>query len=188
MRISRRTFIKGLGSGLTALGLSDVILWRPGWAGLVAPAKITAATVTTSICPYCGVGCGLVAYTKNGKLVDVEGDADHPINQGTLCSKGQAVFEVVTSPRRLQKVRYRAPGSDRWEEKDLDWAVATLAQRIKATRDKDFIAKSPTGVMVNRTETLAAIGGAAINNEECYLLVKLARSLGIVYLEHQARL
>ncbi len=155
MRISRRTFIKGLGSGLTALGLSDVILWRPGWAGLVAPAKITSATATTSICPYCGVGCGLVAYTKDGKLVDVEGDADHPINQGTLCSKGQAVFEVVTSPRRLQKVRYRAPGSDHWEEKDLDWAVATLAQRIKATRDEDFIAKSPTGVTVNRTETLA---------------------------------
>jgi len=187
MRISRRTFIKGLGSGLTALGLSDVILWRPGWAGLVAPAKITTATVTTSICPYCGVGCGLVAYTKNGKLVDVEGDPDHPINQGTLCSKGQAVFEVVTSPRRLQKVRYRAPGSDRWEEKDLDWAMQTLAQRVKATRDAGFIAKS-NGVTVNRTEALASIGGAAINNEECYLLAKLTRALGIVYLEHQARL
>jgi formate dehydrogenase major subunit len=188
MGISRRTFLKGLGGGLTALGLSDVILSRTGWAGVVKPAKITKAAVTTSICPYCGVGCGLVAYTKNGKLVDVEGDPDHPINQGTLCSKGEAVFEVVTSPRRLKKVHYRAPGSDHWEEKPLDWALATLAQRIKATRDKDFIAKSPGGVTVNRTETLAAIGGAAINNEECYLLVKLARALGIVYLEHQARL
>jgi formate dehydrogenase major subunit len=188
MGISRRTFIKGLGSGLAALSLSDVMLPRTGWAGVVKPAKITKAEVTTSICPYCGVGCGLVAYTKNGKLVDVEGDPDHPINQGTLCSKGQAVFEVVTSPRRLKKVKYRAPGSDHWEEKSLDWAMQTLAQRVKATRDASFITKSPTGVPVNRTETLAAIGGAAINNEECYLMVKLARALGIVYLEHQARL
>ncbi|MFI5354816.1 MAG: formate dehydrogenase, partial [Desulfobaccales bacterium] len=122
-----------------------------------------------------------------GKLVDVEGDPDHPINQGSLCSKGQAVFEVVTSPRRLQKVRYRAAGSDHWEEKDLDWAMQTLAQRVKATRDANFTAKSGD-VTVNRTETLASIGGAALNNEECYLLAKLSRALGIVYLEHQARL
>jgi anaerobic selenocysteine-containing dehydrogenase len=188
MGISRRTFLKGLGSGITALGLSDVIFTRSGWAGAVHPAKTKGTQVTTSICPYCGVGCGLIANTKGGKLINVEGDPDHPINQGSLCSKGEAVFEVVTSPRRLKKVYYRAPGSDRWEEKSLDWAIATLAQRIKATRDKNFITKSPTGVPVNRTETLASIGGAAINNEECYLLAKLTRALGIVYLEHQARL
>ena len=129
MGITRRTFIKGLGSGITALGLSDVILTRSGWAGAVAPAKTKDTQVTTSICPFCGVGCGLVANTKGGKLINVEGDPDHPINEGSLCSKGQAVFEVVTSPRRLQKVRYRAPGSDHWEEKSLDWAVTTLAQR-----------------------------------------------------------
>ncbi len=187
MGISRRTFLKGLGSGITALGLSDVILVRSGWAGAVHPAKITKAAVTTSICPYCGVGCGLVAYTKDGKLVDVEGDPDHPINQGSLCSKGQAVFEVITSPRRLKKVRYRAPGSDHWEEKDLDWALQTLAERVKATRDAGFTAKSGE-VTVNRAEALASIGGAALNNEECYLIAKLTRSLGIVFLEHQARL
>jgi formate dehydrogenase major subunit len=188
MGITRRTFIKGLGSGITALSLTDVILTRSGWAGAVHPAKTKDTKVTTSICPYCGVGCGLIANTKGGKLINVEGDPDHPINQGTLCSKGQAVFEVVTSPRRLTKVKYRAPGSDHWEEKPLDWAINTLAQRIKATRDKDFITKAPNGVVVNRTETLASIGGAALNNEECYLLSKLSRSLGIVYLEHQARL
>jgi len=188
MGISRRSFIKGLGSGFAALSLSDVILARSGWAGLVPPAKITNAAVTTSICPYCGVGCGLVAYTKNGKLVDVEGDPDHPINQGTLCSKGQAVFEVVTSPRRLKKVRYRAPGSDHWEEKPLEWAMQTLAQRVKATRDAAFMTKSPTGVTVNRTEALASIGGSPLNNEECYLIAKLSRALGVVFLETQARL
>jgi formate dehydrogenase major subunit len=188
MGITRRTFIKGLGSGVAALGLSDVILTRSGWAGTVPPPKTKGAQITTSICPYCGVGCGLIAHTKGGKLINVEGDPDHPINQGKLCSKGQAVLEVVISPRRLKKVRYRAPGSDHWEEKSLDWALSTLAQRIKATRDASFITKSPSGVTVNRTEALASIGGAAINNEECYLNVKLTRALGIVYLEHQARL
>jgi formate dehydrogenase major subunit len=188
MGISRRTFLKGLGGGLTALSLSEVIFSRQGWAGFVHPAKTEGATKTTSICPFCGVGCGLVAYTANGKLVAVEGDPEHPINQGTLCSKGQAVFEVVTSPLRLNKVQYRAPGSDRWEEKPLDWAIKTVAQRIKETRDAAFISKAPSGVPVNRAEALASIGGAALNNEECYLISKLARALGIVYLEHQARL
>jgi formate dehydrogenase major subunit len=97
-------------------------------------------------------------------------------------------MEVVTSPLRLKKVRYRAPGSDRWEEKELDWAMKTLAQRIKATRDAGFTSKSASGTPVNRTEALASIGGAALNNEECYLIAKLTRALGIVYLEHQARL
>jgi formate dehydrogenase major subunit len=188
MGITRRTFIKGLGSGIAAVGLSDVVLTRSGWAGAVHPAKTKDTQVTTSICPFCGVGCGLIANTKGGKLINVEGDPDHPINQGSLCSKGQAVFEVVTSPRRLKKVRYRAPGSDHWEEKPLDWAMTTLAQRVKATRDAAFITKSAAGVPVNRTEALASIGGASINNEECYLISKLMRSLGVVYLEHQARL
>jgi formate dehydrogenase major subunit len=134
------------------------------------------------------VGCGLIAHTVDGKLVNIEGDPDHPINQGALCSKGQAVFEVVTSPRRLEKVRYRAPGSDQWEEKELDWAVKTLAQRIKATRDATFTATSQSGTPVNRTEAIASLGAASLNNEECYLISKLTRSLGIVYLEHQARL
>jgi formate dehydrogenase major subunit len=188
MSISRRTFLKVLGSGLTAAGLSGVICKRTGWAAAIPPAKIKDATTSTSICPFCGVGCGLVAYTKGGKLINVAGDPDHPINQGALCSKGQAVMEVVTSPRRLKKVQYRAPGSDKWEEKDLDWAMKTLAQRVKSTRDAAFMAKSPEGVTVNRTEALASIGGAALNNEECYLISKLTRALGIVYLEHQARL
>ena len=188
MGITRRTFIKGLGSGITAVALADVVLPRSGWAGVVASAKTKDSQVTTSICPFCGVGCGLVAYTKGGKLVSVQGDPDHPINQGTLCSKGQAVMEVVTSPRRLHKVLYRAKGSDRWEEKELDWAMKTLAQRVKATRDASFKEKNEAGVPISRTEALASIGGAALNNEECYLITKLARALGIVYLEHQARL
>jgi formate dehydrogenase major subunit len=188
MAITRRNFLKGLGGGMASLGLAEAICQSPGWAYTVPAAKIKHATETTSICPYCGVGCGLIAHTSNNKLINLEGDPDHPINQGSLCSKGQAVFQIINNDRRLQKVRYRAPGSDHWEEKDLEWAVQTLAQRVKATRDTGFIGKTPEGVTVNRTEALASIGGAAINNEECYLIAKLMRALGIVYLEHQARL
>ena len=188
MGISRRTFIKGLGGGLTTLAVGDTLLSGPAQADFVHPSKTTGLKPTPSICPFCGVGCGLVAYTKDGKLVGVEGDPEHPINQGSLCSKGQAVMEVVTSPRRLKHVRYRAPGSDQWQEKPLEWGITEVAKRIKATRDQSFLEKTAAGVTVNRTEALASIGGAALNNEECYLISKLARALGIVYLEHQARL
>ena len=185
---NRRTFIKSLGSGLAALGLSGKMLPHPARAETPAPTKTKGTQVTTSVCPFCAVGCGLIAQTRDGKLINVEGDSEHPINQGGVCSKGESVFQVVTSPRRLKKVHYRAPGSEHWEFKSLDWALTTLARRIKDTRDASFITTSPDGTPVNRTEALASIGGAAINNEECYLNVKLSRALGIVYLEHQARL
>jgi len=187
MTISRRTFLKGLGGSVASLGLAEALAQRQARAHAVPPAKIKEAQETTSICPFCGVGCGLIAHSAGGRLINVEGDPDHPINQGSLCSKGQAVFEVVTSPRRLRKVRYRAPGSDRWEEKDLEWGLKTLAQRVKEARDASFMAQSG-GVTVNRTEAVASIGAASLNNEECYLISKLTRALGIVYLEHQARL
>lgn len=188
MTITRRNFLKGLGGGAASLGLAEAVCQAPAWAYAVPAAKIKQATETTSICPYCGVGCGLLAHSINNQLINVEGDPDHPINQGSLCSKGQAVYQIINNDRRLQKVRYRAPGSDRWEEKDLDWAIQTLAQRLKATRDANFLVKTPEGVTVNRTEAVASIGGAALNNEECYLISKLMRALGLVYLEHQARL
>jgi formate dehydrogenase major subunit len=181
-------FIKGLGSGATALALSDVILPRTGWAGAVHPAKTKDAKVTTSICSFCAVGCGLIAHTKEGKLVNLEGDPDHPINQGALCSKDQALREIVLSPRRLKTVHYRAPGADHWEEKPLEWAVQTLAQRLKATRDAHFIAKNSAGLTVNRNEAMAAVGGSQFTNEECYRLIKLNRALGMVYMDQQAGL
>jgi len=184
--VSRRDFLKGLSGGIVAATLIEST--GSQIAESAGAIKIKDAVASTSICPFCGVGCGLIAHTVDGRLVNVEGDPQHPINQGALCSKGQAVHEVVTSPRRLKKVLYRAPGGDRWEEKDLDWAIGTIAQRIKSTRDGSFINKSENGTTVNRTEAIASIGAAALNNEECYLISKLARSLGLVYLEHQARL
>ena len=151
------------------------------------PPKIAYAKDTTTICPYCAVGCGLIVSSQDGKIINIEGDPDHPINEGALCSKGQSLFQVANNERRLAKVKYRAPGAADWEEKDWDWALDKIARNFIKTRNETFV-KAENGVTVNRTDGVACLGGAALDNEECYLLVKLARSLGIVYLEHQARL
>jgi formate dehydrogenase major subunit len=139
------------------------------------------------VCPFCGVGCGQVVSTRDGKVINIEGDPSHPVSEGTLCSKGAAAIQVVNNPRRLQKVLYRAPGGKAWEEKPWAWALERIAARVKETRDKTFTT-TVGGRVVNRTEAIACLGGSALDNEEAYLLAKLMRSLGLVYLEHQARL
>jgi formate dehydrogenase major subunit len=120
-------------------------------------------------------------------VINIEGDPNHPISEGTLCSKGAAGIQVVNNPRRLQKVLYRKPHGMAWEEKTWDWALERIAVRVKETRDKTF-QTSVDGRVVNRTEAIACLGGSALDNEEAYLLVKLMRALGLVYVEHQARL
>ena len=150
--------------------------------------RIRYAKQVTTICPYCAVGCGEVVSVSNGKVINIEGDSDHPINEGALCSKGGALYQLVNNERRLSKVKYRAPGSNQWEEVSWDWALREIAKRIKKTRDDTFQVQDDQGRAVNRTEAIGWLGSAAIDNEECYLAVKLARALGIVFLEHQARL
>ncbi len=183
LRPTRREFLAGLTTGTVAAGAVS----PPAGAPPVSPPKTQGATDTTTVCPFCGVGCGQVASTRNGKVVNIEGDPGHPISEGTLCSKGAAAIQVVNNPRRLQKVLYRAPRGTAWEEKTWDWALGRIAERVKATRDKTFQA-SVDGRVVNRTEAIACLGGSALDNEEAYLLVKLMRALGLVYVEHQARL
>jgi len=185
MDVTRRGFLKVSLGTLVASGAGATI--RPTDAH-ADPPKITYTKQTTSICPYCGVGCGVVLYTRGGQVVNVEGDPDHPINQGSLCSKGQSLFQIAQSPHRLKSVRYRAPGSDHWEEKGWEWAMHSIAKNVKATRDATFIQRNKDGNVVNRTEAIASLGGAALDNEECYVVDKLMRALGIVYLEQQARL
>lgn len=145
----------------------------------------------TTICPYDGSGCGFIVDAQDGRVVNIEGDPDHPVNRGSGCAKGASMRHLsAENPWRLSKVLYRAPGGTVFEEKTWDWAITEIARRIKKTRDANFIevdANHPHPG-VNRTEAIANIGGAALDNEECYLLSKFARSLGIVYLEHQARL
>ena len=180
---TRRQFLKGLTTGTVALGaLSPSV----GGAAM-PPLKTRGATETTTVCPFCGVGCGQVVSTRDGHVINIEGDAAHPISEGTLCSKGAAAIQVVNNPRRLQKVLYRAPRGKAWEEKTWDWALERIAARVKETRDTSFQTQV-NGHTVNRTEAIACLGGSALDNEEAYLLVKLMRALGLVYVEHQARL
>jgi formate dehydrogenase major subunit len=166
--------------------------------------RIKGAEVTRTICPYCSVGCGINVHSKDGKVLYTEGDADHPINEGTLCSKGQSLYQVVNNPNRLTKPRYRAAGATEWKEVEWDWALDEIAKRVKATRDKNFKLtskskvkeKQPDGTekevekdfTVNRTDAIAHVGSAALDNEECYMLQKMLRSWGLVYIEHQARI
>ncbi|HLB24977.1 MAG TPA: formate dehydrogenase-N subunit alpha [Nitrospirota bacterium] len=186
-KVSRRDFLKGIGTGGAALSVAGTI--TPADSEKQKPLKTEGAEKTTTICPYCSVGCGIVVSVKDGKVIATEGDSEHPINRGALCSKGSALRQISAdnNPLRLSKVQYRAPGSDRWEEKPADWAISELAKRMKESRDKSFTATAD-GVVVNRTEKLASVGAAALDNEECYLIAKLMRSMGLTYLEHQARL
>ena len=183
LKSTRRQFLKGLTTGTVAIGA----LTQSGCAPAIPPLKTRGATETRTVCPFCGVGCGQVVATREGKVINIEGDPAHPISEGTLCSKGASAIQVVNNSRRLQKVLYRAPGAKAWEEKSWDWTLERIAARVKETRDKTF-KTSVEGRVVNRTEAIACLGGSALDNEEAYLLVKLMRALGLVYVEHQARL
>ncbi len=147
---------------------------------------------TATICPYCSVGCGLlVATDEKGHISNVEGDPENPVSRGVLCPKAISVRQLVNSPLRVRNVMYRAPGSTQWETKSWEWALGRITERVKKTRDETFVGKFKIGdkdVTVNRAEGIAWLGGAANNNEDCYLATKLMRSLGVVYLEHQARI
>ncbi len=183
MKITRKEFLKILGLGTFGLNTAGCNAEAGPRRKYIKP----ESDCTTSICPFCAVGCGLIVSRENGRVTDICGDPDHPINQGALCAKGQALMQVVNNPNRLDRVLYRAPGGTSFEEKTWPWAVAQIAERIKQTRDKGFVQKEGDQV-VNRTDSIACLGGAALDNEECYLYVKLARALGITRIEHQARI
>ena len=201
MGVSRRDFLKISGGSLLigslGINLDTVKAYAQGL-------RIKSAKETQTICPYCSVGCGMIVHTVNGKVVNAEGDPDHPISEGTLCSKGASLYQIVNNPARLTKPRYRAPGATEWKEVEWGWALDEIAKRIKTTRDKTFKItskskvkeKQPDGTekdvekefVVNRTDGIVHIGSANIDNEECYMLQKLLRSWGLVYIEHQARI
>jgi formate dehydrogenase major subunit len=147
-----------------------------------------ADTVGTSICPFCAVGCAQLVYAKNGRPIQVEGDPRSPINQGTLCPKGAATLSLLASDTRLATVKYRAPYSDHWEDRPLDWAMDRIALLTKQTRDDTFVTALPDGTVVNHTLAIGSLGGATLDNEENYLLKKLfGGGLGMVWIENQAR-
>ncbi len=194
MNPTRREFMKVSALGGAAASFFGFDL-APAYAQ-VRELKIERTTETRSTCPYCAVSCGVIIHTLGdkarnvkGTVVHVEGDADHPINQGTLCPKGITLKQDIVNDRRLTKVRYRAPGSDHWEDKSWDWAVDRIARLLKQTRDERLIEKDAKGQTVNALTAVGVIGGCTDSNENNYLLVKAFRAgLGIVPMEQQARI
>jgi len=190
MQISRRGFLKATGVGTTiALGF-DV---SPAEAEM-REFKISRTTETRSICPYCAVSCGVIIHTlgdkaKNvaGSVVHIEGDPDHPISRGSLCPKGITLKEDIRNANRLTKPKVRKPGSDQWEDISWDEAVAKIAQHIKTTHDKCFVAKNAKGQVVNRNPGMAMIGGCTDTNEFNFLQWKFITALGVPYRDSQAR-
>ncbi len=189
-RIGRRDWLKaavGGGAGLAVGGLIDLPAVRAATKNL----KLAEVNEFTTSCNFCSCGCGMVAAVRDGKLISMEGDFDHIVNRGSLCVKGISMFATHTSPNRLTQPRYRAPGSDHWEDISWDDAITRVAQKIRKTRDATWIATEKVGdkvVPVNRTDAIGFLGGAQNTNEECYLFQKAARLLGLAYVEHQARL
>lgn len=195
MDISRRGFIK-LGAGAAAVtAFSGLGISLTPISARAAEAKLQWTKQTTSVCCYCAVGCGLLVSTSAdghpkgpGKIINVEGNPDHPISEGSLCAKGASTFQLADNALRPAKPLYRAPGAAEWKEVEWSWALPEIAKRIKATRDASFTEKNSAGQTVNRTETIASLGSAALDNEECWALQAMQRALGLVYIEHQARL
>jgi formate dehydrogenase major subunit len=153
-----------------------------------AATRIEGVKVTESVCPYCAVGCGQVVYTKGGELIDIEGNPRSPINQGTLCPKGSASRQLVQSPGRLTKVKYRRPGGTRWEELELETAMDMIAERVIAAREDGWQDTNDDGWRVDRTLGFAHLGGATLDNEENYLIKKAFTAMGAIQIENQARI
>ena len=186
--ISRRDFLKIGAAGAGGVGLSALGFDLAQAYQVKQSLRIAGARESHSVCPYCAVGCSLVAYTNDaGKLLQIEGDPDSPVNEGRLCPKGATAMQLATSANRVEDVLYRAPKATEWKKISWDDALNMLAQRVKDTRDSSFVTTDANGNTVNRTEGMAFAGGAAFSSEEGYLATKLMRGLGLVHLEQQAR-
>jgi formate dehydrogenase major subunit len=153
-----------------------------------AGSRIAGLKVTESVCPYCAVGCGQLVYTRDGELVDIEGNPRSPISQGTLCPKGSASRQLIQQPGRLTKVLYRRPHGTEWEELELETALDMIAERVIAARENGWQDRDEAGRRVDRTLGFAHLGGATLDNEENYLIKKLWTAMGAVQIENQARI
>jgi formate dehydrogenase major subunit len=191
MKLTRRTFLKL--SGVAAVGIAasrlgfDLSPFESHAATLRKELK--SANETTTICPYCAVGCGAIVHSIGAKVINIEGDPDHVISEGSLCSKGASLYQIsAANPNRLTTPLYRAPYATGWREVSWEWALGEIAKRVKRSRDASFMAGNAKGQVVNRTNGIAHVGSAALDNEECFMLQKLMRCWGLIYIEHQARI
>ena len=191
MGVTRRSFMKMTAGALTACSFGGLGISLAEAAAKVEIAKFKATRLTTTICSYCSVGCGILVHTSdNGKgaVVNMEGDPDHPINEGALCPKGASLRQLTDSKARPTSPLYRAPGSTEWKKVDWDWAIKEIAKKVKAARDATFVAKNDKGELVNRTDGIASFGSAAMDTEDCWTYQAFLRSLGLANIESQARL
>jgi formate dehydrogenase major subunit len=191
--VTRRQFLGLSAAGIGVVGVSPLGFDLTKAAGVKLTLRIQGATSSHSVCPYCAVGCSMLAYTRktaSGKveLLQIEGDPDSPVNEGTLCPKGASALQLAISRRRVPSPLYRAPGATEWKQVSWDFTLDKLAQNIKASRDRTFVTTDANGNTVNRCEGIAFAGGAAFSSEEGYFATKLMRGLGLVHLEQQARL
>lgn len=191
MDVTRRQFIQISGATAAGLAVSGLGFDLKPVKSHAQMLKTRYAKETTTICCYCAVGCGAIVHTSkrgDGRVINIEGDPDHVINRGALCSKGAALKQLAENENRLLEPMYRAPNSKDWKKVSWEWALKTIAERVKETRDKSFDEKNAKGQVVNRTTAIASVGSAAMDNEECWIYQALMRSLGLVYIEHQARI
>jgi formate dehydrogenase major subunit len=191
MKITRRKFMQISGATAAGLAVSGLGFDLSPVRSHAQMLKTKYAKETTTICPYCAVGCGAIVHTSkkgDGRVINIEGDPDHVINRGTLCSKGAALSGLAENENRLLQPMYRAPYEKEWKPVSWDWALTEIAGRVKQTRDATFAKKNDKGQVVNRTTAIASVGSAALDNEECWIYQALMRALGLVYIEHQARI
>ena len=196
MELSRRGFFKLSGAALAASGIGALGFGTAGQAlaAAVRPFKLTRTTETRNTCTYCSVACGILIYSmgdraKNARsdIIHIEGDPDHPVNRGTLCPKGSALLDIVHAPTRLKTPRYREPGGNEFKDVSWDFALDRIARLMKDDRDKNFIAKNKDGATVNRWISTGMLAASASSTETSYATWKVARSLGMVVFDNQAR-
>lgn len=194
MQVTRRQFFKVCAAGVSSSSLAVLGFSPTDALAEVRTFKLARTTETRNTCPYCSVGCGILIYSLGDKsknahaeVIHIEGDPDHPVNRGTLCPKGAGLLDFVHSPNRLQHPEYRAPGSKEWKRISWDEAFTRIAKLMKDDRDKNFIAKNDKGDMVNRWVSTGMLAASASSNETGYLTQKIARSLGMLAFDNQAR-
>ena len=191
MKINRREFIQITGATAAGLAVSGLGFDLRPVKAHAQMLKTKYAKETTTICCYCAVGCGAIVHTSrkgDGRVINIEGDPDHVINRGSLCSKGAALAQLVENDSRITEPMYRAPYSQKWEKVSWEWALTEIAKRVKATRDATFESTNAKGEVVNRAGGIASVGSAALDNEECWIYQALIRAIGVTYIEHQARI
>lgn len=190
--ITRRGFFTLAGAGAGTAAFSALGFDLAEATQVKQQLHIAGATESHSICPYCAVGCSLIAFTRrradgNVEILQIEGDPDSPINEGRLCPKGASAMSIATSSRRVEQPLYRGPGESAWKQVSWDFMLDRVARLMKDARDRTFVAQDDKGNTVNRCEGIGFAGGAAFSSEEGYLATKLMRGLGVVHLEQQAR-